>query len=85
MTGAEPIDQAPAAEIHEAVGQEECGVERRLELVGDRDVDADGADRPRERLSIEVADRDGGADEDGDGPAHSEAPTAAAGERTAVG
>ena len=66
---AEDIQQPAAADIHEAVGEEKRGVEQRLDRIGNRDLALNLADGDGQRLPVEIADRDGGADEDGDGPA----------------
>ena len=66
---AEHVHQPAAADIHEAVGQQKGRIEHRLHLIGDRNVFPDLADGDRQRLTIEVADRDGGADEQRKTPA----------------
>ena len=66
---AEDIQQPAAADIHEAVGEEKRGIEQRLDRIGNRDLAPNLADGDRQRLPVEIADRDGHADEEGDGPA----------------
>ena len=68
-TRAEEVDEPPAADVHQTVRDEERRIEERLDLVRDRDVALDRRDRPRQRLAVEIADRDRGAHEHRDAPA----------------
>src|SRR5436190_4950062 len=54
---------------HQAVSDEESGVQKRFYLVGNGDVCANRANGHRQRLAIEITDRDRGTHENGNAPA----------------
>ena len=74
----ERVDQLPADDVHQAVGEQKGGIEVGERLVGDRNLLSDLPDGHRQRLPVEVADGDGGAQQNGDPPAR-------AGQRGSVG
>ena len=63
------VHQLSAAQVHEAIGDQESRVEGCHDLIGNRDVLLDRFNRYGQGLTVEVADRDGYADENGDLPA----------------
>ena len=66
--GAERVDQRAAAGVHRRIGQEKCDLELRELDVGERDVALDGGDGDRQRLAIEVADRNRDAQQQRNAP-----------------
>ena len=56
---AEPIDERAAAGVHQRVGEQEHRAQRAELGVGERNVLLDGGDGDRQRLAIQIADRDG--------------------------
>src|ERR1022692_445133 len=67
-TRSQYVDQLTAARIHQRVREQERGLQGGELTVAERNVATDCFDRDRQRLSIEIADCDRSADEDGDSP-----------------
>ena len=65
---AEPVDEHAAAGVHQRIGEQEHRRQRAELGVRERDVFLDGGDGHRQRLAIEIADRDGDTNEHGDPP-----------------
>jgi hypothetical protein len=65
----EGVDQLAAAGVHQGVGGEECGLKLRELRVRDGNLALDGGDGDRQRLAVEVANRDRRSDQEGDAPA----------------
>src|SRR5579863_9752463 len=63
------VHQLSASCVHQRVREKKRGLESRELSVGQRNVLTDRLDRDRQSLSIEIADRDGSTDQDGDSPA----------------
>ena len=66
---AEDVHETAAADIHQAVGEEEGRIEKGLNRIRNRDLALNLTDGDRQRLAVQIADGDGGADEKGDVPA----------------
>ena len=59
----QPVQEQATADIHQAVGDQKRRIQTRLDLVAERDVHLDRLNRPRQRLPVQIADGDRGADE----------------------
>ena len=66
---AQPVQQQAAADIHQAVSDQKRRIQSCLHFIAEGNVSLNRLDRPRQRLPVQIADRNRGTHEKRDEPA----------------